>query len=186
MLLIPIRFFFFRSGQAAYPFNNLPCRNSDLFWHTFASVVSGWLYPSRHNKDFARTGLHYTFRRDDLKITFKDGVVRGFAPFEKRAGDAWLYESGDDRNILIAKICPPYNSDVKGNISGTVTSSSGTWEASADFSMRIFYYTARVSSFQHLPWHRHTETVSPITGTMSIHVFCILDLHSFECICKHP
>ncbi len=30
---------FFLSGKALYPFKILPCPNSELFWHTFISVV---------------------------------------------------------------------------------------------------------------------------------------------------
>ncbi len=41
------------SGDALYPLKILPCNNSDLFWHTSASVVCGLVNP----KTFLRRGV---------------------------------------------------------------------------------------------------------------------------------
>jgi hypothetical protein len=38
---------FFLSGEALYPYKIWPCRDSDLLWHTFVSLICGYVHHQR-------------------------------------------------------------------------------------------------------------------------------------------
>jgi hypothetical protein len=101
---------FFLSGKALYPYKILPCMDSDLFWHAFASVICG--NPSQNRGGNHDTSVWIKIVRTtlDQDFTFWSAVQRTWSSLtqgSKKTGSMKL--TTDKLNFFTPCIFQPKN-----------------------------------------------------------------------------